>query len=181
MNPELQLRDIHLPAEVSWWPPAIGWWLLAVLLVALLVMLFQRWRSNRSRPVLAVCGPALDELSRLEQIHRHDPARLIREVSVLLRRSAMSLYGRHRVSGLSGDAWLAFLDQQHTQDKGRSGKPADEAIFSGQFRQMLTELPYREHIDASSANELTQAVRQWLQSQQDEQQRSTPAGSASHV
>ena len=37
MNPQLQLRDIHLPPEPSWWPPAPGWWLLALLLVIYLV------------------------------------------------------------------------------------------------------------------------------------------------
>jgi hypothetical protein len=31
-----QLRDIHLPAEPAWWPPAPGWWALAV--IALLIM-----------------------------------------------------------------------------------------------------------------------------------------------
>ena len=39
MNPELQLRDIHLPPEPSWWPPAPGWWLLAAILVAAIVVL----------------------------------------------------------------------------------------------------------------------------------------------
>ena len=28
-----QLADIHLPAEISFWPPAFGWWILALLLL----------------------------------------------------------------------------------------------------------------------------------------------------
>ena len=162
MNSELQLRDIHLPAEVGWWPPAIGWWVLALIVLILLVILLQRWRQNRPQPVPAVCGPALAELERLEHTYGNEPEQLIREVSVLLRRSAMSLYGRHKVSGLSGDNWLAFLDQRNKYDD----------VFSGQFRRMLTELPYREH-DEGGVAELVTAVREWLQAQQD--------GGARHV
>jgi len=38
MNPtidvsQLPLRDIHLPGPVGWWPPAIGWWLVAALVL----------------------------------------------------------------------------------------------------------------------------------------------------
>ena len=42
MNPQdplSQLKDIHLPATGGFWPPAPGWWLLAlILLLAHLVM-----------------------------------------------------------------------------------------------------------------------------------------------
>ncbi|HET9483332.1 MAG TPA: DUF4381 domain-containing protein, partial [Xanthomonadales bacterium] len=45
---EPQLRDIHLPAEPSWWPPAPGWWLLAILVIAALVFLVRfAWRKRR--------------------------------------------------------------------------------------------------------------------------------------
>ena len=89
MNSELQLRDIHLPAEVGWWPPAIGWWVLALIVLILLVMLLQRWRQNRPKPVPAVCEPALAELERLEHTYGDEPEQLIREVSVLLRRLSL--------------------------------------------------------------------------------------------
>lgn len=158
MNPDLQLRDIHLPAEIGWWPPAIGWWLVALLLLLGLFYLFRHWRSNRPQPVPAVCGPALAELKRLEQAYADNPGQLIREVSVLLRRSAMSLYGRQRVSGLSGEAWLQFLDQQ--------SRAPEQQVFHARFHRVLTELPYREHSGDGSVAELVQTVRDWLQDQQ---------------
>jgi hypothetical protein len=59
----LPLRDIHLPAAISWWPPAPGWWLLAIALTLgpLSVGLWWRWRQRtRLRrdllPVAQVAG-----------------------------------------------------------------------------------------------------------------------------
>ncbi|MGB1009364.1 MAG: DUF4381 domain-containing protein [Thiolinea sp.] len=158
MNSGLQLRDIHVPADVGWWPPAYGWWLLFLLCLLLVFILLRHWRRKKARPFIPqVCQPALQELQRLEKAHADNPGQLIRELSVLLRRSAISLYGRHQVSGLSGSHWLEFLDQQQ-QGNGK--------VFSERFRKMLTELPYREHSDAS-AGDLVSAVRKWLLHQQD--------------
>ncbi|HAU18090.1 MAG TPA: DUF4381 domain-containing protein, partial [Marinobacter adhaerens] len=42
MNPQdplSQLRDIHLPETGGLWPPAPGWWVLAILLIAVLAAL----------------------------------------------------------------------------------------------------------------------------------------------
>jgi hypothetical protein len=36
-----QLRDIHGPDPVSWWPPAPGWWLLAL---GTILCLWLLWR-----------------------------------------------------------------------------------------------------------------------------------------
>ena len=34
-DPLQQLKPLHLPPDPSWWPPAIGWWVLLLVLVIL--------------------------------------------------------------------------------------------------------------------------------------------------
>ena len=109
---QLPLRDIHLPDPVSWWPPAAGWWLLA-LLVLLAAAGVWWWlkasatgrRSRRLRRVARI------ELRKLEAAYRsdEDPARLLRGVSILLRRVAMSFAPPGAVAGLCGDDWIRWL------------------------------------------------------------------------
>ena len=48
MDPLAQLRDIHLPDGVAWWPPAPGWWLL-LLLLAVIGALIWRYRQQQAR------------------------------------------------------------------------------------------------------------------------------------
>lgn len=157
MNPnELPLRDIHLPPEISWWPLAWGWWLvllLALLGLAALVWWWLKRPAANQRVNISAQASALQELERIEQQYSNDPMGLVRELSVLLRRIAISLYGRRSVAGLTGVTWLQFLDKQ-------SGSP----VFSQRFQQALTELPYRAQgsVDVSA---LVQEVRQWLSSQ----------------
>jgi hypothetical protein len=48
-----QLRDIHLPAPPLWWPPAPGWWLVAIAVLAALAYAVYRARRAiiRRRPI----------------------------------------------------------------------------------------------------------------------------------
>lgn len=110
MNPALsQLRDIHLPAPVSWWPPAPGWWLLAAIALLAALGLYIRHRLRRRNRWRRL---ALSELARLRRIHAAQPsAAPLGELSVLLRRVAVSRFPREEVAALSGDDWLAFLDR----------------------------------------------------------------------
>jgi len=122
MNPDLsQLRDIHLPATVSWWPPAPGWWLLlgAAALAALGVVWWLRHRrTNRWR------RQALQELHGLRSLPSEPQASVI-GLSVLLRRVAVNQFPSRQVAALNGEAWLAFLDRtlgtsnEFTSDTGR--------------------------------------------------------------
>lgn len=152
MNPEdLPLRDIHLPMPVDWWPPAPGWWLLAVLMLVVVGFLVWRWRRQQHDEL--ALDLALHELERLQGQYGANSKDLLRELSVLLRRAAISQYGRERVSGLTGAAWVRFLDEK-----------AGRTLFGDKFAHLLTELPYRPESQAETAA-LLQAVRLWLKLQ----------------
>lgn len=143
----LPLRDIHLPAPISWWPPAIGWWLLAVALIVgtvLAVWLIRRWR--RATPTKL----ALRELDYLAQDAGLDPAEKLRRLSILLRRTALSFYPREQVAGLTGEAWLLWLDSAF-------GAPR----FSEGPGRWLAEAPYRP-TPAADIEPLLDLCRDWI-------------------
>lgn len=146
----LPLRDIHLPDAVSWWPPAPGWWLLPGLVALLVFAALRRWRRGRVRRA-AICH-ARRELAAIRQAFRLQPdqARLARALSALLRRLAMSLYGRRDAAALTGEDWLAFLDQ----------KAGGHAFTRGAGRGLI-EAPYRAEPDYDHAA-LLRLVSGWI-------------------
>jgi HAMP domain-containing protein len=154
-NPALaDLRDIHLPPPISWWPPAPGWWILAalVLLIALGIFIWRRHRArNRWRQY------ALNELANLRAQHAAQSltaTRLIGDLSVLLRRVAISRFPREEVAALSGEAWLAFLD----------GTLGDPAGFLSPAGRLLSVGPYAREssIDTQSLEALLDLSERWL-------------------
>lgn len=129
-DPLAQLRDIHLPAPVSWWPPAPGWWLagfVALAVAAWLTYFLRRWfLRNRYRKV------ALNKLFLLDRNEKERASAVLEEIAALLRRVAMQTYGRQRVAPLAGDAWLAFLDQTGNTSEFSSG--AARVLGSERYR-----------------------------------------------
>lgn len=105
VNQELleQLAPAHAPPPLGWWPLAPGWWMLAVLLVAVVIALVIWLRRPQRRLRLA----ALRELQQLER--SADEAALAHGLQQLLRRYAVARYGREPVAQLSGESWIAFL------------------------------------------------------------------------
>lgn len=146
----LPLRDIHLPDAVSWWPPAPGWWLLLGLVALLVFAALRRWRRGRDRRA-ALCH-ARRELAAIRRTFRlrPDQAGLARALSALLRRLAMSLYGRRAAAALTGEDWLAFLDQ----------KAGGHAFTQGAGRDLI-EAPYRAD-PAFDHAALLQLVSGWI-------------------
>lgn len=106
---ELDLRDIHLPGDVSWWPPAPGWWLLLLALILAVTLICWYWRRLRN----PLRQASLRELSRLraDQAAGTDPSQVLAEVSRLLRRIAISRLGRAQVAGATGVVWQNCLQQ----------------------------------------------------------------------
>ncbi len=145
---ELDLRDIHLPAEPGWWPPAPGWWLLLALAAAAAIAAFLWWRRHRAERVRRL---AFAELDALRERCAGEPARLPAELSRWLRRVTLSLVPRGEVAGLTGEAWLATLQRLSPGSR----LPRD-------YSQMLLEGPYAPSPAAGAHSDaLIAACREW--------------------
>ena len=139
MDPEqIPIRDLHLPAEIGWWPLAPGWWVLLALVMAGLLWLayrgFVRWRANRARRV------ALRQLRAIaaEYAAERDAVATSRQLSELLRRALLAYAPRSIIAGLTGERWLEFLDAGLETPVFVSGPGRD-----------LESLPYRRPATAT--------------------------------
>jgi len=109
-DPLSQIADIHLPPTISQWPPAYGWWLLVCTLL-ILTILGIRWFLNyrRKRQYKVEATAALAGIQQQFQSDKNSLAAL-EAINSLLKQTCMTHYGRNETAGLSGDAWLSFLD-----------------------------------------------------------------------
>ncbi|MEO8467635.1 MAG: DUF4381 domain-containing protein [Gammaproteobacteria bacterium] len=165
MNPNdvssLPLRDIHLPGPVGWWPPAIGWWLVATLVLVGVALYALRYYQTRHRRV------ALKSLGRVRAALEQgmEPVGCLQNMSTVLRRFAMTSAARARdtesaaeqdVPGLIGQRWLAYLDSRWERD----------TFVSGAGRALLAAPYARPHsIERETALELTALCAEWLSAQ----------------
>ncbi len=112
MDPnQLPLRDLHLPDLTGWWPLAMGWWFIIVLLVVGLMWLLRRALERRS--FYAPKRHALREFAAIEAsyLQHRNAVVLGKQLSALLRRGMLAYAPRHEVAGLTGESWLAWLDR----------------------------------------------------------------------
>jgi hypothetical protein len=161
MNPLDQLQPLIEPAPVDWWPLALGWWLL-LLLVPLLG--WGVWRLRRVLPVVKRRPPrseqpldpvrvaALAELASLPKPYDGAPAGAwLQQINGLLKRLCRNHYPHSQSHTLNGRKWLAFLDNRC---------PA-----AGLTRWMiLVEGAYKPEckLDDKAITGLTQAVDTWI-------------------
>ena len=152
---QLPLKDIHLPDAVAWWPPAPGWWLAALILVLATIGAWWWFRTTASRRRMSrLRKTARAEFDRLEAAYRknNDPGRSMQELSMLLRRIAMTFGTRNRVAGLSGDRWAGWLRVTDVRCE-----------FDAASLQLLADGPYRRaHGDEIEA--VIHRSRRWLDS-----------------
>lgn len=151
-----QLQPIILPPPISAWPPAIGWWLLALLLIILLA----GWRylssvNPQSQPPLnrdPLRDSALQQLHALPKPHGGEQVGpWLQQLNQLLKRICATRYPEYASHTLSGREWLAFLD---------SRCPA-----AGLTRWMiLVQGAYQPdcRLDDKSIAQLQQAVDTWI-------------------
>jgi len=146
---ELPLKDLHLPEAVAWWPPAIGWWLLAALVPVLIVLCYRLYRYWTRKTAIKTAKKLLEALKHNSKL---DERQKLSQLSMLIRRVAVSISPTQYAAGVTGRAWLVFLDQ------GVKGAPFSEGVG-----QLLAEAPYRK--TPPTVTELAQLIslcEDWL-------------------
>lgn len=169
------LADIQLPEVVSFWPLAPGWWLLltAIIIVLLAIIYLLKRKARIPLPTgKQLKSQAMQELLTIKKAYeahstdkhssdKHSTDKhgsdkqntdnivahkALKQLSILLRRYALSLYHRNDVASLTDSQWLALLD-----------KMLEQPVFSTKFADLLTQVPYQSNatnIDPELLSEL---------------------------
>jgi hypothetical protein len=105
----LPLRDIHLPLPVGFWPLAPGWWFLIAALIAVIALVLLLIQLRRRPTALRQALAEVDQLfgtSEISNVQRNQ------EISLILKKLAVTTYPREDVAGLSGEEWIEWVRSQ---------------------------------------------------------------------
>lgn len=136
---QIELRDIHLPDPVSWWPLAPGWWILMLLIIVLMAVaiifipkLIKKIHHQPARNL------ALIEFKTIQQQYKsqHNSQILVQSLSVLLRRICMTYDSRENSASLTGTAWINKLNNINPQQR-----------FSDELITILLTAPYKKQYE----------------------------------
>jgi hypothetical protein len=148
VNPLEQLKDIHLPAEVSSWPPAYGWWLLTIAsLLVMFIVIF--WQYKRYQACKAK-RQALRELKKISMNTLEWPL----QMNSLLKKVSLSYFPNGQIANLHNESWSEFLVKQLPQKK---------RDFFLQHFQLLQSALYQKSASTLPDFELTtQCIQHWI-------------------
>ena len=116
-----QLQDIHSAGQPLWWPPAPGWWILAIILLLVLAFVLRKivkWLSVRRRRKAWL--RALEDLIREYDPVQH-PHEYLAGLNRLFRAVAVKAFPGTACARLQGEEWVAFIaslmPEQHAADQ----------------------------------------------------------------
>lgn len=129
-NPLADLKDIHTPDGISWWPPAYGWWLLALLIIVLVVWLIVY--INRRYALGLAKRQAIKELNTLDGTSEQWPVTL----NSLLKRLILSYQPAIPVQQLYGEELVrlltAALPQKSQQNFKQQMSTLQQSLYQNQ-------------------------------------------------
>jgi hypothetical protein len=155
MNSLLEkLHDIEGLDPISWWPLAIGWWILIIIAILLVCAIawfmayqftFKRsWRNETFQKLLYLEKNLTDATARETVI----------AISEYLRRIALQRFSREECAGLVGEDWLKWLTLHDPKNFNWEKKGI-----------LLIEVPYAPScytLSTHQIKDLIQAVRHWV-------------------
>ena len=144
-----QLRDIHLPTPISWWPPAPGWIILSILVLILVFSLLLFLSNYLQRQRTKSHALHLLKRYRADYDANGEGNKACAQLSELLKRVALAYFPRETVAGLSEEAWINFLNE--------TGK-----VNFNSVRLALLDGAYQPQVQAEIVLPLFQQVEHWI-------------------
>lgn len=159
-DPLSELADIHLPGAVNLWPPAFGWWILALLLLlgliycvhSYIILAIRRKRLSFAIKELEQVYQTFSEQVLFDASRNQAGLKFLNQTNAILKRVALLLSPvNSNIAILSGSAWLAYLDA------GNSGKE-----FSNGAGKALGDGIYQRDFNADG-DALYALARRWIE------------------
>ena len=153
-DPLANLRDIHSPPAIDFWPLAPGWWAIIIISIAILTTAIYYYKRHRNNT--AFKRTAMTELHQLA-IDCGDDIDFIQQLNRLLKQTALAVRPRRDIASLNGEAWLHFLEANY--------KNSNQEFLSGPG-QVLAQGPYQAERPIIDRSQLQQLVSNWIRGQQ---------------
>ncbi len=168
----LNLRDIHLPEAIFWWPLAPGWWILLASITSVFLILYIVRKIYQNRQLNRDIASELETIKQQFEINQNK-SQLAKSLSTLLRRACISYYPEDNIAGLIGENWLRYLDATFTSNK-------TEIKFQDSIGHILLDAPYLPDDSALDYNDqaLLQLCEAWLGSSHKKTARVSPSQAA---
>lgn len=151
MNPDLlaQLRDIHVAPQLPWWPPAPGWWILALCVLVLLGWLgrrvLARYRAHQTRRQMLVWIEHLN--TNIDPLR--NPQAYLSTLNRIFKLIALRAFPDQHCAALAGQDWVDFL---HSNMKNLPSMESLDVLASGPYEPA-------PQFNPETMNELT---RNWI-------------------
>ncbi|GLX77545.1 membrane protein [Thalassotalea insulae] len=146
MDPLSQLKDIHLPEQINNYPLAYGWWMLALVIVVISILLVRLWLIKRK----------LNKAKKQALAYLASEQLQPQQIIAILKWACLQYFPRQQVAALHSDKLITFFIQQLPEK-------SQQATFTQVLRQAILhqyQAPSPE--DTCDVEKLKNAARQWL-------------------
>ncbi|MBU3071221.1 DUF4381 domain-containing protein [Aestuariicella sp. G3-2] len=155
-DPLAGLRDIHTPAEISGLPIAPGWWILAALCLATLILggywLHRCRQQNRYRK------EGLYLLQQTVEDTDSDDSKRLQNINSLLKRVALVAYPNSGVASFHGDSWTHFL--QRSAPDLQQPPELPEILSTGLYASPSQQTKQVQILEAYASNWIKQHLKE---------------------
>jgi hypothetical protein len=133
MNPLQDLKDIRTPMAIEIWPPAYGWWLLAILVV-IGICLSTIWLVKARKVTLA----KRQALKSLQQIDG-STLNCMSQLNQLLKRVAITYFPNQNLAEMHSAQWTDFLVKTLPNNKAKDVSESFESMQQSLYQLHTSE------------------------------------------